>query len=81
MGRKRIVAFESPELYVPRYQVQPGPGKLAFRCGRCGVSEFAVHVRAVPDGDVGDVSDLVCVACKTVFNVARGQLEGIQESI
>lgn len=76
MKLKQVIAFDSPELFIPRREVLPRADQLRFRCGKCGKTEFRVHVKMD-----GKVDDLICLHCKSVCKLGdNGRVAGIQES-
>lgn len=78
--RKRIFEFASPEAFIAKRAVKPGPNQAPFRCGKCGESNFGVMVDLpkLAGGPDARVRDLVCLYCSTVYKLNNdGQVEGV----
>jgi len=70
------IAWASPEVFIPRRVVNPRSDQLPMRCGKCGKREFRVHVLSLS----GQVQDLICCECLTVYNLdSDARVAGTQE--
>jgi hypothetical protein len=60
-----------------RRVVMPSGGDVLMRCGKCGATDYSVHVRPSLTGSVARVTNLVCNVCQKVFELNdKAQLGG-----